>query len=245
MDYWLAFLLGMVQGLTEFFPISSSGHLMLLETFFGIEEPLFFNVVCHLGTLASLLTVFYRDLRSLNRQTIFWVIAATLPLFPCALLFKEIRTLLTHVELLPYFFAITALLLFLADRTGVQKPITLKSSLFVGLFQTVALLPGISRSGATIACGRFLGWKKEEAIRFSFLMAIPAILGAVTLETYKTIHEGISIPFASALIGFMSSYFFGVGALLVLTESGAKTSFKLFACYCLCISTLSYIFMIR
>ena len=103
MDYWLALLLGAVQGLTEFFPVSSSGHLMILESLFGIKETLLFNVICHAGTLGSILTIFYKDLLNLNRKTVLWIAAATLPLFPCVLLLKEIRYLFTKPEYLTVF----------------------------------------------------------------------------------------------------------------------------------------------
>ena len=299
MDNQLAFLLGIVQGLTEFFPVSSSGHLLLLESFFKVEESLFFNVICHLGTLGSIITVFYKDLLSLNRKTFYLILAATFPLVPCVLLLKEIRNALTQVEYLPYFFASTALLLFLAERKqqsipnvsqtldfgpslspGVERselasvsntskaliaptafaslqlnnqslrgveynPITLKSSILIGIGQTVALFPGISRSGTTIACARMLGWSREEAIRFSFLIAIPAILGAVSLESYQTYRQGSTLELLPALIGLFTSYLFGLIALLLLKRMAQKANFKIFAWYCLGISVFVYILTIR
>lgn len=171
-----------------------------------------------------------------------WIAVATLPLFPCVVLIKQIRYLFTKPEFLPFFFGITALLLFLSDRVKVSKPITLKSSFLVGLSQTVALFPGISRSGTTIACGRFLGWNKEEAIRFSFLMAIPAICGALVLESYKSYQEGAPIEWIPALIGLVSSYLFG---LFALKQIVLKANLQYFAWYCLGISLLSYILFLR
>lgn len=240
MDNWTAVLLGMVQGITEFFPVSSSGHLMILESVLGIKESLFFNVVCHLGTLGSIVTVFHKDIVSIERAKCWRICAATLPLVPCVVLLKEIRYLFTKPEFLPYFFAVTALLLFLSDRARKISAPNLKNALLVGLGQSAALFPGISRSGTTIACGRLLGWSKEEAIQFSFLMAIPAILGAVVLETYQTVREGGTILLVPALIGLVVSYLFGVGALLLLKRIVVQASFKYFAWYCLAISALSY-----
>jgi undecaprenyl-diphosphatase len=245
MDSWLALLLGMVQGITEFFPVSSSGHLMLLEHLFGLENPenyLLFNVICHLGTLCSILTLFGKDLLKEKKETFLFVFIATLPLFPCAIFIKQIRWFFATPTFLPLFFSFTALLLFLTARKNVEeRVISKRQSLVVGLSQAVALFPGVSRSGTTIACAKWLGWKDEQAVRFSFLMAIPAILGAATLESYKWMKEGgSSIGVTEALIGFFASYFFGLIALIALKQLVRRAKLGYFAWYCLGIAALSY-----
>lgn len=245
MHAWEAFLLGIIQGITEFLPISSSGHLALGRYALGYlpsKEYLFFDLVCHLGTLAAIFLIFHPlSNQTKNKYVSFLpLFYGTLPLFPLALLIKPLKNLFTDPHLLGPCFLISSALLF----SGIyfRFPSTLRSSsarwkdsLIIGTFQAVAVFPGISRSGATISAAQLLGWTKEEAIRFSFLLAIPAILGASVLEGVQ-IWSTPSLIFAVSpldyMIGFCTSLVVGYGALKLVIWLILKDHWIYFAWYC-------------
>lgn len=247
MTSWHAFLLGLVQGITEFLPISSSGHLALGQYFLGMENLhnfILFDLICHLGTLFAIIYTFLPYIKeSLStRNDQFWqVILATLPLFPLVLLMKPIKSMFDQPQILGPCFLVTAFLLFASVYLPVSWPYQSqrkwKDALTIGLFQAVAILPGISRSGATISAARLLGWQKEKAVRFSFLLAIPAILGGTILEVWQVWNapaSSISMIYPSAfIIGFFTSFAFGCFSLWILIRLVLQDKWSCFAWYCL------------
>jgi len=229
-------LLGIVQGLTEFFPVSSSAHLRFARYLMGLSEGpnwIYFDLSCHAGTWFAL-AFFLRkeiwevlsDIRKIALYTV-----ALLPLIPAYFLLKSIRA----PEYTGYFLLITATLLFLASKkqsVSHQKKWT--NVLFVGMMQGLALLPGLSRSGATITAGRFCNWSWIDAARFSFLLAIPTILGGEMLESYKLFKgAAVEIPLRSCAVGLMSSFIVGLFAVRFVFWAYEKEIIRPFAWYCL------------
>lgn len=219
-----ALILGIIQGLTEFFPISSSAHLVLGRWILGIphsESLIYFDLVCHTGTLLALLIYLRSDIWEAckNPKTIILIFLAIIPLVPAYFLLKPLRAAASDPSYLGYFLMITSLFLFIASKkqsktTDFSRP-KWKSVLCIGLVQTMALFPGISRSGSTIAAARLLGWDWISAARFSFLLAVPTILGGQMLETMKLMSGRLDLTNPLSLScyigGFAAS--FGVGLL--------------------------------
>lgn len=253
-----AIILGIIQGITEFLPISSSGHLKLAQSILGFENLeafIIFDLVCHLGTLLAIFCVFYKQIQQalLTDRTRLWqVVVATLPLFPLLLIMKPIKTLFSQPEYLGYFFFLTAALLYMGIRCGWEAPSAAlekhrwRNALIVGIFQAIAILPGVSRSGSTISSARTLGISMKEAVSFSFLLAVPAILGGVTLEVGKVIATDMAaLPAISGFhyfLGFATSFVVGMGALRLLMQVAGKNQFMYFVWYCLFIGVVSLIY---
>lgn len=252
MTYFQAFLLGIVQGITEFIPVSSSGHLVLLQSIFGFEDPhryLLFDLVCHLGTLFSIFVIFAKRIASLfgkDVRTLIQVAIGTLPLGILVFLISYIEKIFANPWLLSISFSLTAVLLFLTSMCKKDTPPLVlqkrswRDAFIVGLFQLVAVVPGISRSGSTIAAARFLGWPKRDAVTFSFLLAIPAILGGLSFEVLRTFFSSSHSlqptavsDFGVYAIGFMTSFISGCASLALLIRLVLSNSLVYFAWYCL------------
>jgi undecaprenyl-diphosphatase len=203
MSFLVAIILGLLQGLTEFLPVSSSGHLVVAQHYLpGFSEaPLPFDVILHFGTLVALVIYFFRDIKTIavsffrykeaqaaaDRRLGWLIVIATIPAAVVGLCFKDrIEALFSNVAVVPYMFIVTALLLFIGERLGrPAKPmasIRVRDAVVIGLLQAVAIVPGISRSGSTIAGGLLTGLEKDAAARFSFILSIPAVLGAFLLS---------------------------------------------------------------
>lgn len=238
-SWWDALLLGLIQGLTEFFPVSSSTHLKLVESFLKLphEGLLFFDLICHLGTLTAALIYFKKDLLLLMRQKEKWfqIFAALLPLIPCYFLFHSFRESANFqgIALL-----ITALLLFFASRTREKIPSMewkYRDMLFIGAMQGMALLPGISRSGSTISAACFRGWEVKEAVKFSFILMIPTVFGGNLLEGWKALStpDSLSLPLPVLAIGFFASFGMGMVGVRAMTLFVSKKGLMLFSVYCL------------
>jgi undecaprenyl-diphosphatase len=254
MTTWQAFLLGLIQGITEFLPISSSGHLALGQYLLGFEnlqDYILFDLVCHLGTLAAIFFVFFPIIKeSLNiHHNRFWqIVLGTLPLFPLVLILKPIKALFDQPQFLGPCFLVSAALLFASlywrfpfyNKTKWQDPLT------IGLFQAAAILPGISRSGATISAARLLGWSKESALQFSFLLAIPAILGGTVLEgwqAWRTPAQTLLLldPWVF-VVGFCTSCIVGCLSLWILIRLVIQDKWSYFAWYCLALGTATTVY---
>ena len=242
-----ALILGITQGLTEFLPVSSSGHLKLGQIFFGFENLgnyILFDLFCHLGTLGAVLIVYRRDILDVLRckgVSVMLILLATLPLFPLVLILKPLKELIDTPQLLGAFFLLTATLLILGERFGRVTPPEqregkrVRHALLVGLSQALAVLPGVSRSGSTISTACLLGWERKDAARFSFLIAIPAILGGTALEVLEIIKGDIppvDVSVAAYAIGFVASFAFGWMALIYLLRLLERGSLRIFAWYC-------------
>ncbi len=239
-----ALILGVLQGLTEFFPISSSTHLKIAEKLLAIKasDDLFlFHLACHLGTVFSALIFLRSDIVKLFRQKerLFLLFAATLPLIPCYFLLRPLRQAGVHFQ--GACLVLTALFLFFASRIK-AKPPSYSSSwkfrdvLFIGAMQGMALIPGISRSGSTIAAACFRGWEVKEAVRFSFLLAIPTVLGGNVLEGMKLYAKGFSALTFSPLhfgLGFAASFALGSVGIRMMYSIWETRKLRPFAWYCL------------
>ena len=243
MSYFQAIILGLVQGLGEFLPISSSAHLILVPYIFGwakhSEE---FDIALHLGTLIAVLSFFWRDIitltkagfsksKSSEKKLFRLVILATIPAGLIGVMFEDIVDIKLRSATLVIAIAMGAmgLVLVWADKISKKKDglekINVLEAVVIGFSQAIALLPGISRSGATMTTGLLFGLKREEAARFSFLMSIPIILGAGLMQI-KDLHSGdITGPFiigviVAAVIGYLS-----IKWLLNYLNKGSFTSF--------------------
>lgn len=254
-----ALILGLIQGLTEFLPVSSSGHLELAQYFLGmqnLQNYVIFDLVCHLGTLVAIFLMFRLDIQQLfssDKTRLKQVILGTLPLFPLVLIIKPIKALFDQPQYLGYFFILTALLLYLGTKFSLNKPPEMlqkskwRDSLTIGCFQALAILPGVSRSGSTISAARVLGWSVQDAIAFSFLLAIPAILGGTVVELMQVLIKKQALPsigFSQYALGFTSSFGMGYCALSLLRSLAAKKKFVYFAWYCLLLGIFTTLYFL-
>lgn len=254
-----AIILGIIQGLTEFFPVSSSGHLKLAQSILGFEnldKYIVFDLVCHLGTLMAIFCVFSEQIQQtllINRTRCFQVILGTLPLFPLVLIMKPIKAIFAQPEYLGYCFLLTALFLFIGTKWGwhaspyYREKNKWRDAVTIGMFQAIAILPGISRSGSTISAGRTLGWGQQDAVSFSFLLAIPAILGGIILEFLQLLRlsDPASLPpitWQQYTAGFITSFIVGYFALLLLMKLAGKDKLMYFVWYCLFIGIFSLLY---
>ncbi len=197
-------LLGLVQGFTEFLPVSSSGHLQLVQNIFGVGEvPIFYDVMLHVGTLIAVFVVLWPEIVALLshpiKNKLGMLILATIPAIAVTLiaekLFPETFADLLNGKYLPYgFFATTVVLVLcelISSRYEKRKKIELPQAMAMGLMQAAAIVPGLSRSGSTIAGGLFTGADREKAAKFAFLMSIPAILGGVVFGAKDVVENGM------------------------------------------------------
>ena len=241
-----ALIMGLVQGLTEFLPVSSSGHLVLVPWLFGWTDPFInsvaFTVILHMGTLVALLAFFWRDWvtlipaglaairdRSLkgdpDRKMAFLLVVATIPAVLVGPIFEsKLEDLVREPARIALMLCVGAAILWLADRWGSRQrdetSLTFRESLGIGVAQVVALVPGISRSGVSISAGLFLGLNREAAARFSFLMATPVIGGAGIWEARKflTNEAGPSPEMNVIVIGFVAALISGFLAVRFMLE---------------------------
>lgn len=229
MDIIQAIVLGLVQGLGEFLPISSSAHLVLVPWFFRWTDPgLTFSVALHLGTLIAVVVYFWQDIinlvvsgftspRSNDGRMLWYLAVASIPGALSGLLLEEqAETVFRSPLLVALALAIMGIILWLADRRGRKvrqiTDITLSDSILVGLSQALAIIPGVSRSGITMSAGLMTGMKRETAARFSFLMSIPIIAGAALLTLKDLTWQDINFFFilgvaTAAVVGFLAIKF--------------------------------------
>ncbi|MCF6313671.1 MAG: undecaprenyl-diphosphate phosphatase [Verrucomicrobiales bacterium] len=253
-----AIILGLVQGLTEFLPVSSSGHLALTSHYLEVENPgLTFEIVLHFGTLLSVLIYFWRPLwgmfRSLfnkemkdERRMIGYLFIATLPAAVIGLTFKHQFEALSDkpviVSLLLCVTGATLLLPRLFPKKHGNDSMTLRTALIMGFGQAFAILPGISRSGSTIVSGLLSKVSPAKAAEFSFLLAVPAIGGAavLALKDLEHIDASLAVPYAAGgLVSFVS----GLIAVYAVLSSIRKGKFEYFAYYCIAVGLISFIYL--
>jgi len=246
-----ATILGIIQGITEFLPISSSGHLVLGQALLGVDSPgNVVEVVTHLGTLLSIIWVFWKDLSSIlisfqNKDTqkyILFLIMGTLPAVIIGLAARDMITdLFDSISMVAGSLIFTGIILLLTQKLNRKnKQLNLKKGLLIGLTQAFAMVPGISRSGMTISTGLALGLSGKDAAKFSFLLAIPVIAGAGLLTVLDTQPGSISIPMLQLLLAFFSAFIVGtisIKWLLGLLESG---KFHRFGYYCIMVGLITY-----
>lgn len=230
-------LLGLVQGLTEFLPVSSSGHIVLLGELLKVKTDVDFVVFLHLGTLAAVTVFALKGLKIAFSSFRFFlaVIISTLPAVFLGLLFEDfVDKTFSSIEYLPIFFCVTSVLLVTSDMKDGKKglkDISFSDALIIGLFQASAIFPGISRSGATLAGAILLGYDPESSLVYSFLLAIPVIGGATLLKwNSSSSHSPIvfTVAFAAGLL-----------ALMILKKLTINRKLRFFSVYCLIMATVA------
>ena len=248
MKIWEGIILGLVQGLTEFLPVSSSGHLFLLEKLGVGNESLFFNVCMHLGTLLSVLIVMRKKwvplVRKPFQKTNLFILLSCLPTVGFALIFKTLAPTLLEGQFLALGFMITAVFLFCAEKLHFDRKRTLsvKTSVLSGVFQGIAVLPGVSRSGATITALSLVGVDKKESADFSFLMSIPVILGSAILEILPLISGDFTLATADVLpliLGTVTAFLSGCFAIKFFLKMISTKSLLPFSIYTFSMSIVS------
>ncbi|MBU1177861.1 undecaprenyl-diphosphatase UppP [Patescibacteria group bacterium] len=260
MNILQAVVLGLVQGATEFIPISSSGHLVLAREVFGWEDPgVVFDIFLHLGTLAAVLIYFRRDWlkiikdlfgRSGDKRTAINLVVATLPAFILGFLFNDyINSIFRHALWVSTFLIIVGLIFISAEKFASHKiikkdldKVSWKDALLIGLVQALALLPGVSRSGITIAAGMFRSLKRTEATRFSFLMASIAILGASIFGSFAAMQdEGYLSGFwPEIVIGSIIAAIVGYLSIKYLMKFLSQHKLYIFAAYLICLGVIIF-----
>ncbi|MCI5624704.1 MAG: undecaprenyl-diphosphate phosphatase [Clostridiales bacterium] len=263
MTYLMSAVLGFLQGVAEFLPISSSGHLSLFQHFFGMEEPdSMFNILLHFATLIAVCVYYFQDVVEMiveffrgvaalfsrmpsrgnppeGRRLVLLVIVGTLPLFAVLPVESKIEMLGGSPVFVSCALLVTGCVLFLSDRYGggrkTAKNATIKDALLVGLAQGVATIPGLSRSGCTISAGMAMGFQRKFAVRYSFLLSLPAVFGATLLKVIKTIKaaeplaEGILPKY---LLGMAVAGVVGYFSIRLVDLLASKGKFGAFAWYC-------------
>ncbi len=237
-------ILGVIQGITEFLPISSSGHLVIFQYLFGQTEMLFYDILLHFATLIAVLVLFFRDIINYfkNLKILFYIIVLSIPTGIIGLFIKRYLSFIyeyNNLLLVGIFLAITGCILFLADKTKYDdsnlKPIErikLFDVLLIGIAQGIAALPGISRSGATLSVALILKIRREEAVKFIFISAIPVILAATLLETKELLENPYMSFNFQFLYGMLSAFVFGLFALKFLINVLNKKKLIYFSYYC-------------
>jgi undecaprenyl-diphosphatase len=265
MSHWEAIVLGLIQGLTEFLPVSSSGHLELGKSLFGLAEvDLTFSILVHGATACSTLVVFRNDIaqlitgtftsdldrRTTSRNYIFWIAVSVIPAVLVAFTMRHALEdfFINHPNRVGWSLCATAVILFASERLKPKKQnISLKTGLLIGCAQAFAIVPGISRSGSTIGAAIALGISREEAARFSFLMALPVIFGATALELldlYKDgIGQGASVSWKSYALGAAAAFTSGWVACQWMIRFVKRTKMHTFAVYCLIVGVLASILL--
>lgn len=269
MTYLQAIILGLIQGVAEFLPISSSGHLDLIQNLFNISAPDFYDVLLHFGTLIAvfiyywnyivdMIMEFFRGCRAIAipayrdeetppaRRMVLLVIIATLPLVVVLPIKDKIEALGSSNLFIGCMLLITGVLLFVADRMAkgkkTERTATILDALVVGCSQAIATVPGLSRSGTTIAAGLFRGYKREFAVRFSFLLSLPAVLGANLLSLIDAIQVGVDasqIPVY--LVGVVIAGVAGYFSIRILENLTKKGRFGSFSYYCWVVGAVAII----
>ena len=271
MTYLTAVVLGLIQGVAEFLPISSSGHLAILQNFLKLgetEEHLFFDVLLHLGRLVAVIAAYWRDVRSvvreglfmlhlkelprgqkpdrLTRRMILFLIFATLPLVFVVFFKDAVESLYANTFFIGFALVATGFLLFAADRWGHgnknARSATIFDALVVGVSQMIAVVPGLSRSGTTISAGMLRGFDRSFAVQFSFLLSIPAVLGANLLSLIDAVQAGINWSYVPMyLVGVAVAFVSGYLAIYFLRVIVQRGKFGGFAYYCWGVGLLTLI----
>ncbi len=273
MTLFSSILLGVIQGVAEFLPISSSGHLAIAEHLLGMsgasDIPEFFDVLLHMGTLLAVFVAYWSDIRDMileffrgvsdhhatpdpmppARRMILLIIVGTLPLFAVLPVKSKVEGLADNMYFVAGALIVTGFMLFASDRVkkGRKRELGAKltDALLVGVGQAIATCPGISRSGTTITVGCFVGFERKFAVRYSFLMSIPAILGANLLSLKDALEAGIAwgdVPVY--LVGVAVAALVGYACIRLLKMIADKGKFGFFAYYCWIVGTITLILTI-
>jgi undecaprenyl-diphosphatase len=253
MNIFEAMLLGLIQGLTEFLPVSSSGHLVIFQEILGLDEPgVTLEVMLHFGTLLSVMWVFGGDFLALlafrknsaERNLLLMLIAGVVVTGSIGLLFSDYITEFFKSTLLVGFMllitgAILKLITILPAGLKEKENITLKDALFIGLLQAFAMIPGISRSGSTIAAALWRGLDRQTAVKYSFMLSAPVIMGATLLELRRLLSFGFGQELIiNYLAGGVVAFIAGILAIRIFIKLLAGNKFYYFSYYCFAAGTL-------
>ena len=272
MSYLTAIFLGIVQGVAEFLPISSSGHLAVLQNVFHMQTAenghMFFDVLLHLGTLFSVCVVYWQDIVQMFYEVIgflnmgpmagerrahypaarlfFMIVLATLPLFLIVPINDMMEGLYYKSVFIGVMLVLTGCILYIADKMQqgrkTEKNMSMLDALIIGLCQAVATIPGLSRSGTTITAGLATGLRRDFAVKFSFLLSIPAVFGANILTFAKAMRDGVDWSCLPAyLVGTVVAILSGIASISLLKHIASKGKFGGFAYYCWVVGVLSII----
>ena len=259
MQWMEALILGIIQGLTEFLPVSSSGHLELVKAMFGGnsvgKESMITTVVLHAATALSTIVVFRKDigvifngLFKFKSNDEFWfavkIILSMIPAAIVGIVFSdELETFFDgQILLVGFMLLITGLLLFLADKAKrTEKKVGMGHAIIIGISQAIAILPGVSRSGATIGTSVLLGIDREKAARFSFLMVVPLILGKIGKDILSDDFAQTNIQYFELSIGFIAAFITGLVACTWMISLVKKSKLKYFSYYCFLVGTIAII----
>ena len=273
MTVFSSFLLGLIQGIAEFLPISSSGHLAIAQNLLGLqaEIPEFFDVLLHLGTLLAVFVAYWQDIKDMvveffhgigdlahhstptpvppARRLILLIILGTLPLFVILPFKHKVQDLANNMYFIGAALIVTGFLLFACDMVKkgrkTERNATLADVLIVGVGQAIATMPGISRSGMTISAGCFMGFERKFAVRFSFLLSIPAVLGANILSLKDALEAGIDwSAFPVYMVGVVTAAVVGYLCIRLLKMIADKGKFGAFAYYCWAVGLLTLVLQI-
>jgi undecaprenyl-diphosphatase len=256
MGWFEAVVLGLVQGLTEFLPVSSSAHLRIVGTAFGWDDPgAAFTAITQIGTEAAVVLYFRRDIARIISAWVLslvgkrkndpdarlgWlIIIGSIPIVVLGLLLKDrIETTFRDLRIVAIALVAFSLVLYAADRIGRKKleiaDLTMRDGVLYGLAQSLALIPGVSRSGGTITMGLFLGYTRAAAARYSFLLAIPAVLGSGFYEAYSALkgdHQGPSVDWGPTILATVLAFFVGLSVIAWLLRYLDRGSFTPFVVY--------------
>jgi len=252
MNYLFSILLGMIQGITEFLPISSTAHLIIFTYLLKIPEiGLTFDVSLHLGTFLAIFIYFFNDwweilkgvIKGDNKRKIFYyLIIGTMPAGIFGILLDPIVEKIAQPQI--YSFSIPIIIIGLlsfgiifmilerySNKNLYITDLNWKRALIIGFWQVLSLFPGVSRSGSTISGGLFVGLRREESTKFSFLLSLPIILGALLLKSYQIYKGHISINYNLVLVGIFSSFIFGILSIHFLLSYVRKASLLIFSYY--------------
>lgn len=265
MSWWEALILGVIQGLTEFLPVSSSGHLEIGQALLGTagEENLTFAITVHTATVLSTLVILWKEVAQLFRGTftttkwneeknyVAMILVSMIPVFVVGMFFKDkVEALFGHgLLLVGICLCVTAVLLYLSEwlnkrRAGAGHEVGYKDAIIIGLAQAVAVLPGLSRSGTTIATGLLCGVKKESVTQFSFLMVLIPILGEAFLELLDIFSGEVTntLGIVPMIVGFLSAFLTGCFACRFMINIVRRQKLVYFAIYCLCIGIFAIVY---
>ena len=241
-------LIGVVQGLTEFLPISSSGHIVLFGSLFELDNLLLLSVVAHVGTLFAVVFCYRNKIKELIKKplnpTNICLLIATIPTIVMVLIFNKFLEKNFSSSVLVWGFLISAVLLAVADfKKAGNKPINKRNALYMGVAQGLALLPGISRSGSTLVCGLLVGVEKQQALDFSFLMSIPVILASAVYEGAKLFTYQLTINWLGIVIVMITSFVFGILSIKLMLNLVKKNKLIYFSFYLILLSLLVIFFV--
>lgn len=259
MEILEAIILGIVQGLTEFLPVSSSGHLEIVKAIFGNEDvgelSMMTTVVLHFATALSTIVVFRKDVADIlkglfqfkNNEELMFALKIILSMIPAAFVgffFDDLIDSFFHSQILlvGFMLLITGLLLFLADKAkNTNKDVSFKNAFIIGISQAIAILPGISRSGATIGTSVLLGIDREKSARFSFLMVVPLIFGKIAKDLLDGGFAGDNVPVLSLSLGFVAAFITGLIACTWMISIVKKSKLTYFSIYCFIVGTIAIV----